>query len=543
VHRLQNPGRRHGESPWYLAGAIVSLIDLHIHSTASDGSLSPREILCLAQKNGVKAISLTDHDSIAGVKDILDLIHSFSLEFITGVEISCDPPEPFKSLGSVHMLGYGFSIYDKTLNQLLRRAVAAREERNPKIIERLNDLGFDMSMAEVEERFGADQTGRPHIAELMVEKGYVKDFRRAFDLYLGKGKPAYVEKFKVSCEQAIEIILNAGGLPVLAHPGLIEFNRSRGLETFVEILVRYGLGGLEVFYSGHDSAKVQTLCAMARDKNLLVTGGSDFHGSFNKGVELGRGRGNLNTGIGVFKTLVERIAELRANPKLELLEKNLQYKFQDISYLSNALCHRSFLNENQNSCESDNERLEFLGDAVLGLCIGDMLMQGDQSKQEGELSKLRSNLVSEPGLAQMAREIDLGRFIKLGKGEFVSGGADKNSILSDAFEAVVAAVYQDAGFDKAYEIIKGLFSKAVEHTLASSKTIDYKSAIQEYAQEHFGTTPTYTVEKEMGPDHDKTFEISLALNGINARGVGKTKKAGEQDAAKNGLKLLNPDRE
>lgn len=518
------------------------MIDLHIHSTASDGSLSPREILCLAQKNGVTAISLTDHDSIAGVKELLNHIHSFPLEFITGVEISCDPPEPFKSLGSVHMLGYGFSIYDKALNRLLRRAVSAREERNPKIIEQLNELGFDMSMAEVEERFGADQTGRPHIAELMVEKGYVKNFRRAFDLYLGKGKPAYVNKFKVSCEQAIQIILDAGGVPVLAHPGLIEFNRSRGLDSFVDMLARYGLQGLEVFYSGHDSAKVQTLCGMARDRNLLVTGGSDFHGSFNKGVDLGRGRGNLNTNTGVFKTLVDRVAEVRATPQLNLLEKNLQYTFKDISFLSNALCHRSFLNENQNSCESDNERLEFLGDAVLGLCIGDMLMHGDPSKQEGELSKLRSNLVSEPGLAQMAREIDLGRFVKLGKGEFISGGADKNSILSDAFEAVVAAVYLDAGFDKTHEILKELFRDAVEQTLASAKTIDYKSAIQEYAQEYFGTTPTYTVEREVGPDHDKTFEISLVLDGINVRGVGKTKKAAEQDAARKGLNLLNPDR-
>ena len=140
----------------------------------------------------------------------------------------------------------------------------------------------------------------------------------------------------------------------------------------------------------------------------------------------------------------------------------------------------------------------------------------------------------------MARLIDLGRFIKLGKGEFLSGGSDKNSILSDAFEAVVAAVYLDAGFDKTHQILKHLFEEPVNQILVSSRTVDYKSCIQEYAQEHYGTTPDYTVEKEMGPDHDKTFEISLTLDAVTATGIGKTKKAAEQDAAKNALAVLTP---
>ncbi len=516
------------------------MIDLHIHSTASDGSLSPRQILELAQKNNIRAIALTDHDSIAGIKEIHAAIHSFSLEFITGVEISCDPPEAFKALGSIHMLGYGFSIYDRKLNEVLSRAVEEREKRNPRIIQRLNDLGFDISMAEVEERFGADQTGRPHIAELLVEKGYVASFREAFDLYLGKNKPAYVDKYKISCVDAIKMILDAGGLPVLAHPGLLEFDDVNGLESFVDQLARDGLQGVEVFYTDHDEEQIKTLVALAKKKKLLVTGGSDFHGEFNKGVELGRGKGNLNVGPSVFKAVTERLTELRSHPRQDLLENNLQYRFEDPSILSNALCHRSYLNENQNSCETDNERLEFLGDAVLGLCVGQMLMDGDPSKQEGELSKLRSNLVSEPGLAKMARVIDLGRFIKLGKGEFLSGGCDKNSILSDTFEAVMAAVYLDAGFDKTKTILGDLFGGPVKRTLVSSRTVDYKSAIQEYAQEHYGTTPEYAVEKEMGPDHDKIFEISLLLDTIKAMGKGKTKKAAEQDAARNALALVDP---
>ncbi|WDP89855.1 MAG: ribonuclease III [Desulfobacter sp.] len=517
------------------------MIDLHVHSTASDGSCSPLEILELAHKKGVRALALTDHDSLGGIKEIQAKGHSLPLEVITGVEISCDPPPEFKYLGSIHMLGYGFSLFDRPLNQVLTRAVQAREERNPKIIEKLNQLGFDISMAEVEARFGARQTGRPHIAELMVEKGYAKNFRAVFDLYMGKDKPAYVEKYKISCKDAVQLILDAGGVPVLAHPGLLEFKDDKGLALFIDSLVEDGLQGLEVYYTDHDAKQQKALAALAGKRNLVATGGSDFHGSFNKGVDLGVGKGNLKVGMGVFKALTERLADLRSRPRLDLLEKNLDYRFKDRSLLSNALCHRSYLNENQSSCQTDNERLEFLGDAVVGLCVGQMLMEGDPSKQEGELSKLRSNLVSEPGLARMARKIDLGRHIKLGKGEFLSGGPDKNSILSDAFEAVVAAVYLDGGFDTAREILKRLFDKPVNQILVSSRTVDYKSCIQEYAQEHYGTTPDYHVTREMGPDHDKTFEISLTLDSIEAKGQGKTKKAAEQDAARNALTVLAPE--
>ena len=200
----------------------------------------------------------------------------------------------------------------------------------------------------------------------------------------------------------------------------------------------------------------------------MATGGTDFHGSFNKGVDLGRGRGDLNIPMSVFKTLNDRLQDVQAEPRLDLLERNIDYRFKSRGFLFNALCHRSYLNENQSTCDSDNERLEFLGDAVLGLCVGHLLMKRDPLKNEGDLSRLRSTLVSEPGLAQIARSIDLGRFIMLGKGEALSGGSDKNSILSDAFEAVVAAVYLDAGFDRAQTMVKRLFDEPVQQVLASS---------------------------------------------------------------------------
>lgn len=515
------------------------MIDLHIHSTASDGSLTPLQILTLARDTGVRAISLTDHDSIEGIKEIQDQLHAFPLEFITGVEISCEPPRHFEAVGSVHLLGYGFSLYDRHLNQILATAKNARENRNPKIVHKLQQMGVDITMAALEARFGTGQIGRPHIAELMVEKGVVPSFRKAFDDFLANGKPAYVDKFKVPCRTAIQTLLDAGGIPVLAHPGLLEFNGSEDLAVFVDTLVGYGLQGIEVFYTEHDPHKTAYFASLARQKKILVTGGSDFHGSFNKGVKLGCGKDNVQVPYACFKALTDRVNAIRnLHERLDILETNLGHQFVDRSLLQTALCHRSFLNENQALCDTDNERLEFLGDAVLGLCIGHILMGLSPSRKEGELSKLRATLVSEPGLADIARSIDLGRFIRLGKGEAVSGGADKNSILSDAFEAVMAAIFLDAGFDQTCNLVQNLFQEAVDTVLAREHTVDYKSSIQELAQEVFCVVPVYTVIQETGPDHDKTFQICLELAHVTTKGSGKSKKAAEQDAAKKALKLI-----
>jgi len=492
-----------------------------------------------AKKAGIRALSITDHDTIDGIMEILRHPLTNCPEFITGVEISCEPPSEFKGVGSVHLLGYGFSVYDKKLNALLDGAKKARDQRNPEIIEKLNDLGFKISIEEVEKRFATKQTGRPHIAERMKELGYVKTFKEAFDKYLGKGKPAYVNKYKVSCRTAIQTISEAGGIPVLAHPGLLTFQKSDQQESFIDVLKSYGLMGLEVYYTDHDAGLTLFYQKLANQKKLMVTGGSDFHGSFNEGVFLGSGKDNLNIGYSIFKGLNCRLHLIKERcSDISGLENNMGYVFKDKSLLKNAMCHRSYLNENQDSCKRDNERLEFLGDAVLGLTIGHLLMEKSPLKNEGELSKLRSNLVSEPALADVARLIDLGRFIRLGKGEALSRGFDKNSILSDAFEAVIAAVYLDAGFDKVYDLVNDLFCESLGKILSKEKICDYKSLLQEFAQEHGGITPQYIVLNETGPDHDKTFEISLDLFGIKSTGLGKTKKAAEQDSAKKALKIL-----
>jgi 3',5'-nucleoside bisphosphate phosphatase len=519
------------------------MIDLHIHSTASDGSLSPGEIFAQAEKAGLKAISITDHDTIDGSLELLQNYSCGCIKVLSGIEISCAPPSEFKSLGGIHLLGYGFSVYDPKLNKLVDTAKASRSKRNPKIIEKLNDLGLSVSMDQLNERYDTGRIGRPHIAQLLKDLAYVKSLSEAFDLYLAQGKPAYIDKYKIPIQEAIQVILNAGGIPVLAHPGLIPFPdpvfENAQLESFIDTLISYGLLGIEVYYTDHDETETAFYKGLAEQKNLLITGGSDFHGTFTPGVQMGIGNNDPEIGPPLFNELslfLEGEKEEYMDP--DKLEQNLGYVFNDCAYLINALCHRSYLHENPDYCKTDNERFEFLGDAVLSLCIAEFLMEKSPLDKEGELSKLRSVLVSESGLAEIARTVDLGRFIRLGKGEMLSRGYDKNSILADTFEAVMAAVFLDGGFDRVRSLIRRLFNDILDLRLKSSKSPDYKSTLQEYVQEKGSGPPVYHVINETGPDHDKTFEISLTIFGKTYKGLGKTKKAAEQDAAANALEGL-----
>lgn len=216
-------------------------------------------------------------------------------------------------------------------------------------------------------------------------------------------------------------------------------------------------------------------------------------------------------------------------------EEAIQYSFEDKALLENALRHSSFVNEQFDPSLSDNERLEFLGDAVLNLVIGHILMNRFPELHEGDLSRMRSNLVNETQLAAIARKIDLGPKIQLGKGEKQTKGREKNSILSDVLEALLAAVYLDGGFDAAFDFIEKQFSDYFETSDSPAMNHDSKSRLQEYSQIHLKAMPRYKVIHQIGPDHDKTFKVLLTINNIETYGVGKSKKAAEQDAAGNAL--------
>jgi len=217
----------------------------------------------------------------------------------------------------------------------------------------------------------------------------------------------------------------------------------------------------------------------------------------------------------------------------------LQYRFCNKALLQEALRHSSFVNEQSNSGLRDNERLEFLGDAVLNLIIGYILMQRYPEMKEGELSRMRAALVNESQLAHIARTLRLGAYVRLGKGEDQTHGRKKKSILADAFEAGIAAVFLDGGYAAAFELIENHFAKPLR-TIATHETdMDFKSRLQELLQISDKYTPRYTVIAESGPDHDKTFTVEVNVKFCNAQGVGKSKKLAEQDAARCALAMFD----
>ncbi|MFZ3114751.1 MAG: ribonuclease III [Syntrophales bacterium] len=224
---------------------------------------------------------------------------------------------------------------------------------------------------------------------------------------------------------------------------------------------------------------------------------------------------------------------------LKELERKLGCLFQDVELLDNALSHRSFVNENPDLAVRDNERLEFLGDAVLGLCISDMLMEAFPGYTEGQLSKIRASLVNEQSLAELARKFNLGDYLLLGRGEEITGGREKHSLLANTFEALIAALYIDCGLNRTLAFVNRLFSPLIAQGTGELSYRDYKTALQEMVRTHFKVMPQYVMIGSYGPDHDKIFQVRLTVNGIlEASGTGKSKKEAEQQAAKEALERL-----
>ena len=277
----------------------TGLIDLHTHTTASDGSFTPSALVRYAASKGLRAIAVTDHDTMGGLPEALKEAEALGLEVVPGVEISVDfRPE-------MHMLGYFFGSGYASINEVLEELKKKRAERNPKIIKRLNELGMDISLEEVEALAPGGITGRPHIARVMVSKGYAGSQREAFDRYLGSGRPAYFSKEKLTPEQGIEKILEAGGLPVLAHPIFLKRNETE-LDTLLKSLKKVGLKGIEAYYSENTKAQTVELIRLAGRNGLFATGGSDFHGSFKPDIEIGTGRGSLAVGYELLEIMKRR---------------------------------------------------------------------------------------------------------------------------------------------------------------------------------------------------------------------------------------------
>ena len=267
-------------------------IDLHTHSTASDGTYSPTDLARMVSDAGLEAFALTDHDTISGVNEALKASEEIGIECIPGVEISVSLEK-----GSAHMLGYLFDPADEAFGVSLAEFNDSRNERNVKILDNLHKLGIDLSLEDVlrqkDDNDDEGALGRPHFAKALIEKGVVASFDEAFDRYLGKNRPAYAERRRATAEDAIAIIHSAGGLAVLAHPKWVKAKGSE-LELLVESLASAGLDGLECHYTDHSAEQTQTYLKLAERLGLLVTGGSDFHGEAKPDARLGVGQGNLN---------------------------------------------------------------------------------------------------------------------------------------------------------------------------------------------------------------------------------------------------------
>ena len=226
-------------------------------------------------------------------------------------------------------------------------------------------------------------------------------------------------------------------------------------------------------------------------------------------------------------------------PPLEALQTVLDYRFRNHRLLEEALTHKSYVNEQRPAAISDNERLEFLGDAVLSLVVSEQLATLLPNSPEGALSKHKAKLVSESMLADVARRLHLGTCLRLGRGEELSRGREKDSLLADAVEAVIAAVHLDGGLESSRRVVAKLFQQEFSHVVSQRHRPgedDYKTQVQEWCQRRFDSLPSYSVVRESGPDHDKVFEVEVTVNGeVVGRGTGRSKKEAEQSAAKQAL--------
>ncbi len=268
-------------------------VDLHTHSTASDGDTSPAELVRLAESRNLLALALTDHDTVAGLAEAQQAADSLELRFIRGIEISAVFTD-----GMLHILGLGIDPDNGQLQKIARSLRQARNERNPQMLAKLHELGMDISMDDLvalasgPDAADADSVmvGRLHMARLLRVKGYVRSEAEAFDRYIGTDKPAFVDKEKLSAREIIEAIHFAGGVAILAHPVELKCTNDAMLARVVKSLIHDGLDGIEAYHSSHNDRQVRSYLDLARRLGLMVSGGSDFHGSAKSGVRLGRPR-------------------------------------------------------------------------------------------------------------------------------------------------------------------------------------------------------------------------------------------------------------
>lgn len=278
------------------------MIDLHVHSTASDGTNSPAELAKIAVGAGLSAFALTDHDTLEGIREARNAAASHGVRLISACEISCEVEQ-----GTMHLLVYFLEDRPGPLQDRLVTLQAGRTGRNDRILEVLQNNGIAVSIDDVLEEAGGGSVGRPHLAAVMLRKGYVSSIQEAFDLWLGKGCPAYMERERLSPEESIALARDSGAVSVLAHPGTLSMSPAE-LDVFVAELAAMGLDGIEAEYARYERHERDSYHALAERHGLCATGGSDYHGDYKPGLSMGSGQGDLEVPDDYLTALETRLA-------------------------------------------------------------------------------------------------------------------------------------------------------------------------------------------------------------------------------------------
>ncbi len=266
-------------------------VDLHLHTNHSDGSLSPQELVYLLKSLNVSTFAITDHDTISAIPTAMLHAKKADMILIPGVELSIDYPLPKDA--HLHLLGLFIDVKNTRLQNSLKQLRFEREKRANQIIQRLKDLNINLDPSKIDQLNQQESIGRPHIAKLLVEHGYVKSMAEAFSRFIGRNAPAYIPKKKFKLHEAVELVHHAHGLAIIAHPISLGFNSLNELQHRLDELTAFGIDGLEAYYSTHDQTLTQFLLQYAKDHRLAVSGGSDFHGEAKKEIQPVTGLGNL----------------------------------------------------------------------------------------------------------------------------------------------------------------------------------------------------------------------------------------------------------
>lgn len=279
----------------------MNTVDLHTHSTFSDGTFTPKELVSYGAKKGLSALALTDHDTLEGNDEAVFCGEKYGIEIIRGIEISTE----YEST-ELHIVGLFMDNEREELISALKGLRESRKTRNIEMVQKLNEIGININYDEIAESAKGDVITRAHIAKEVIKKGYASSNNEVFDRYIGRDKPAYVKRTVLPWQDTLRLICESGGLPILAHPLLYRISQRR-LEMILGELAKYGLAGIEAYYSTHSAAKIKFVKMLADKNRLKLSGGSDFHGENKPKLDLGTGYGNLQVPYEVLEGLKKEL--------------------------------------------------------------------------------------------------------------------------------------------------------------------------------------------------------------------------------------------